>query len=412
MRPDPTPLLVLGVVGLLIGAGVAGANVVGPLGFETLPESENPRPIAPQDFASTERLVLAEPDAITTNGAVAADPTAATSHSFNGLGASYRGYAVAAEMGAANGSQEELAVVEAELTRLRGEITGLLERERRLRNQVARGELDGDVFLNELAYLHLRSERIDAELESLADSIRGVTAPVTQDNAQQLRGEVSQAQLEVRTLRGPVTERAARGILTESAPLESVVMLVGETGYVLSTIDGGLYLRQSLAAENRQRGVGTGFSDIDEARALRADLYPWTVAEAVESEDIPRGEIYASTINHPHGTTRMFIDSGTERPFRDHHELDLFSLPTREVTNEVRDGLSITIDRTYPGGPAQIVVLREGEPVADAAVAVDGHRVGRTGENGARWFVAPGTYFVVTVVEDADVVSIPVDLEE
>lgn len=411
-RPPRQVIAAVTVACVLVLSGVATAQPAGVVGFESLPEDEDPQPIPPPDFESTERLVLAETDAVLRNGSVRPDPTAATGNSFAELAVSYRGHAVGADMQRANGSQEELAVVSEELDRLRGEITQQLDRERQLRVDMARGEMTGDEFLRELGYLQLRAERIDAELESLAAAIRSVTAPVTQNDAQRLRGEVSQAQLEVRTMQGPITERVAGSMLTERAPPESVSMRVAGSGYVLSTIDEGLFVRQSLAADNRERGAGTGYSDIDEARARTASLYPWTVAEAVESEDIPRGEIYASTINHPHGTTGIFIDSATELPFRDSHELDLFSLPTREAATEIRGDLSIVVERTYPGGPTQLVIEAGGQPVADASVRVGGRDVGSTGSDGASWFVAPSEAFEVTVVTQDGAISLPVTMDE
>ncbi len=413
MRRPPRQLIAaVAVACVLVISGVATGQPAGLVGFQSLPEDQDPQPIPPPDFESTERLVLAEADAVLRNGTVRPDPTASTSHSFAALEAAYRGHAVRAEMQRANGSQEELAIVSDELDRLRAQIARLLDRERRLRVDMARGEMSGDEFLRELGYLQLRAERIDAELESLAAAIRSVTAPVTQNDAQRLRGEVSQAQLEVRTMQGPITDRVARSMLTERDPVDSVSMRVAGSGYVLATIDGGLFVRESLAADNRERGAGTGYSDIDEARERTASLYPWTVAEAVESEDIPRGEIYASTINHPHGTTGIFIDSATELPFRDSHELDLFSLPTREAATEVRGELSIVVERTYPGGPTQVVVEENGEAVADASIRVGGRDVGSTGSDGATWFVAPSDAFEVTVVTQDGAITLPVRMGE
>lgn len=407
-------IAVIVLLGVLIAAtmGVAIAMDGDRVGFIDAADEDGPAPASPPDFDSTERLALSESGATVSEGEIGIDPTMATGTSFARLEARYRTSAMAAEMDRANGSQEEIAVVSSELDRIEEQISADLALEEEAYTAVANDEMDAGTFLRELSVLHVRSSIIDAELDELGAALRDVTAPVTRDDAQRLRGEVSQAQLEVRTLQGPVTARSAE-VMHGDEPMSSpVLMRTGESGYVLSSVRDGIFARQSFAADNRERGSGAGFANIDEARALTADLYPWTSSEAIESEDIPRGEVFSSTIDHPHGTTGIYIDGATERPFRDNHELDLFSMPTVTTVDRDAGNLAVQVDRTYAGGPIQVVVTHTetGDTIADAVVAVDGADVVTTDGDGAAWFIAPGETFDVSIVADGDESTVTVDV--
>lgn len=414
----PTPFLVLGIGVLLAGTvlvGLAGAGVLVDdqrAGFVQTTEENRSMPIPPADFESTERLVLVGEEAAEAEATIGLDPSVATGTSFARMNTHFRAYRLEAEMDAANGSEAELAAVDAALADIEAEIAADLEQERRAHVAVATGERDGDALLRELSVLHIRSTIIEEELDRLADALRDVTAPVTQDEAQRLRGEASQAQLEARTLQGPVTDRGAALLRGERTDADPVLLRATETGYILTTIEEGVFARQALASENRQRGSGAGFADIDEARTLTAELYPWTVAESLESEDIPRGEIYSSTIDHPHGTTAVYIDGATERPFRDGHELDLFSMATVTAHDDTHDDVRVLIDRTYPGGPIQVGVYgaAENDPIRGAEIEVDGTPQGATDYDGTRWFIAPDASFELVVDTPAGEVTVPVEL--
>lgn len=382
--------------------------------FVTNPAEDGLTPVAPADFDSTERLALSDPSPTPATGQVTMDPKVATSVSFSQLEGEYREITLRADMRQADTSQAEVAVVRAELQRIEAQLAQDISREQELYRALHAGEISGDEFYRELSMLHLRAELAESELDALSNALRGVIAPVTRDDAQRLRGEVSQAQLEAQTLQGPLTEQGAAVLLTQEQSMPPVEIRASDGGYVIASVHDGVYFRESLVSENRQRGAGGGFSDIETARSLTAELYPWTVSEAFESEDIPRGDIYSSTIDHPHGTTGIFIDGSTELAFRDTHELDLFSMPTVGALAVDDEGYSVIVERTYPGGPTNVLVLDEesNEPVSGATVVVNERAVGQTGSSGDLWFIAPAHQFELTVqTEDANVTH-SIDFEE
>lgn len=388
--------MIVGVTGAAIAIGDDQA------GFVTGPSENGPLPIPPNDFDSSERLVLSDPDPTPAQADISMDPTVATGTSFARLEAEYNEVTLGAEMRAADSSQGEVAVVRERLDDIEAQVVEDLAYEQELYQALHAGEISGDTFYRELSMLHIRADVAEEELDALSNALRGVVAPVTRDDAQRLRGEVSQIQLEARTLQGPLTEQGVNVLMTDAQSMSTVDIRASESGYVLAAVHDGVYYRQSLASENRERGSGAGFSDIEGARALTADLYPWTTAEAFESEDIPRGEIYFSNIDHPHGTTGIFIDGSTERPFRDSHSLDLFSMPTISAIDETVEGYSLVVERTYSGGPTQVTVLdaETSNPVSEASVLIGERGVGQTGQSGDLWFVAPDETFNVTIETD------------
>lgn len=417
MRPPRGVVLAIAlVVAMLLAVGLAAGATDADDQREFIEvDGENvSTPLAPPDHESTERLTLADEETVLAESAVKVDPTVATGISFAQLEAEYNKISLEAAMDDADGSMEEVAVVSEELERLEAEIGDEIALQEETYAAMAAGEIDEDEFLREVTMIYLRSTVIDAELDALSDALRDVIAPVTRDDAQRLRGEVSQAQLEVKTLQGPVTERGAGVMTGADSSITPISIEVGEHGYVLATVDDGVYVREAVATENRERGSGAGFTDIEQARALTAELYPWTVAESQESEDVPRGEIFSSTIDHPHGTTTIYLDRDTERPFRDGHVLNLFSIPTVEAYAESSGGVQITVERTYVGGPAhvQVVDTTAGEPIDDVTIHVADRAGGTSNQAGGYWFIAPESTFEIELELEDDTVTIPIEIPE
>jgi hypothetical protein len=80
-----------------------------------------------------------------------------------------------------------------------------------------------------------------------------------------------------------------------------------------------------------------------------------------------------------------------------------------------RDGLELTAYRTYPGGPTRLQLnsTDDGEPVnAQITVGPPGGQssvVGRTGDDGSLWTVAPNGTYQVTAIDGSSVVVLSVD---
>jgi len=93
-----------------------------------------------------------------------------------------------------------------------------------------------------------------------------------------------------------------------------------------------------------------------------------------------------------------------ERVFMERQRVDLDAVSAGEATTRTLD-LTLTVNRTFPGGPLRVAVIdpRTGDPV-DAVVKIgreggESVDVGTTGDDGTLWTVSPRGEFVVTAVE-------------
>lgn len=388
-------VLLAGVLGVTIAtSGAAGAGV-------TIAETETGNqtvPHAPPDFESTERLILPSPSVEAADGSPAADPARASSMSFTHLKASYDAGLLEADVDATSSSDTQISIVQDELETVEADLVEIMDDEAATFAAFDRGEIGAAELFAEMGVLTERSQALQFRLDHISQTVQGITSPLTQDQVRIIRGEVSQLNMEAQTLEGPVRADSAaivRGSSTADAPFHAHA---SSDGYVLSSIDGSLYTREITVVPNRDRG-GSGYTNDDTARDRAATLYPWTYRESIATESTLRGGIYWTSLDHPHGTTTMFLDGGTELPFREIHELDLITVPTVTELETGTADVQITVDRTYSGGPALVSAIDPDTdaPVEDVAIQVDNQTVSQTDVNGEAWITSPPTAFDLTL---------------
>ena len=389
-------VLIAGVLGVAFATGgAAGAGV-------TIAETEAGNqtvPHAPPDFDSTERLILPSPSVKTADGSPAADPGRASSMSFTHLQASYDAGLLEADVDATSSSDTQISIVQEELETVEDDLVDIMDDEAATFAAFNRGEIGSAELFAEMGVLTERSQALQFRLDHISRTVQGITSPLTQDQVRIIRGEVSQLNMEAQTLEGPVRADSAaivRGSTTADAPFH---VHSSRDGYVLSSIDGGLYTREITVVPNRDRDGGSGYTNDDTARDRAATLYPWTYEESIATQSTLRGGIYWTSLDHPHGTTTMFLDGGTELSFREIHELDLITVPTVTELETGNEDVQITVDRTYSGGPVLITATDPDteNPVEDVAIQVDNQTISHTGANGEAWVTSPPTAFDLTL---------------
>lgn len=392
-------VVMAGILGILFATtGAAGFGVTiaeTDAGNQTVPHS-------PPDFDSTERLVVPSPSVEADDGSPAADPGRSTSMSFNQLRASYDAGVFEGEVDATSSSDTQLTIVQDELALVEAELDDTMAEEAATFDAFHQGDISTAELFSEMGVLNERSQTLQFRLDHISQTVQGITSPLTQDQVRIVRGEVSQLNMEAQTLEGPVRADSAaivRGTATTDSPFH---VHASRDGYVLSTIDSGLYTREITIVPNRDRDGGSGYTNDDTARDRAATLYPWTYQEAIATESTLRGGIYWTSLDHPHGSTTMFLDGGTELPFREIHELDLITVPT---VTEIESGdaeIDLDVARTYSGGPALVTVTEpdSDEPVSDVSVSVDNRSVSTTNADGEAWFISPPSTFELTIETD------------
>jgi hypothetical protein len=181
---------------------------------------------------------------------------------------------------------------------------------------------------------------------------------------------------------------------------------------VLATMTEDAYLREAYRGDLRRTG-GTGPTEA-EAYAAVAERYP-TVWAARDSTSFEGGRGNALvTVSYDGGSLVANVAGQTGAVFADAHRQALSTAGTGVQVTNTRDGLRMTVNRTYAGGPMQIELTdTEGNPVnATVSVGPEGGSsapVGHTGEAGVVWALAPEERFTIVAIRGQSVVFLTMD---
>lgn len=280
------------------------------------------------------------------------------------------------------------------------------------------GEISAKKFLVELARIRASAAVLEERvlmLERLAEE----TEDFTVDDSR-----VYPVVYDLRTFDGPVRSRTAAALDGEPGASTRVYVATTESGIVLSTVADGQFVREAFRGDLRERD-GTSI-DEETAQNVTARSYPevWAATGGSVAGQ-GSGGTFLFDLAYPNGTLTAFVGGGTERVFMEQQRVDLDAVSAGEATTRTLD-LTLTVNRTFPGGPLRVAVTdpRTGDPV-DAVVKIgreggESVDVGTTGDDGTLWTVSPRGEFVVTAVEvgstEVSTVSVtptdPVTVEE
>lgn len=263
------------------------------------------------------------------------------------------------------------------------------------------GSADAEALAGELAAIDARAETISGFLRDLRSyDVVG----------RQLENDIQNANRGAQLLEGPARKRIREGHAAQSADVV-VHVSASRGGLVLETIAGGEYAREAVRHDHRDPDVQ---GDSDDIREQMSRLYPETFSPQPDAgwSWFPTHESGLFWVNFvvQQGTVTLYFDSGTDRVYRERQVLQLSELPTERVASRTAGGLTVTVDRADGGNPVVVNVSAIGRAV-DAIVEVDGQRVGRTGDDGELWTVAPSGEYEVTVVGPGDTVNVTVPAE-
>jgi len=271
----------------------------------------------------------------------------------------------------------------------------------------AAGDLSDRELLAELAAVTAEAnalrERL-AMLEALADETPDYTL-----NAGEL-------EFRLRTYDGPI-RAAAVGAARADRPPERLYVESGEDALVLAGVLGDTYVREVYRGDNWDRAA-SGTTAPEDAERVARTAYPETAAAATRTEARGQGGVFRVTFDFPAGELRTFVSAGSERVIVEHQTRPLATFEAGETRSRVQDGLAVTVNRTYPGGPVRIAVSDAdgGGPVEGATVTVapgdaDSEVVGTTGADGVVWALSPREPYRVTVLGDGPTAAFVADVE-
>ena len=291
-------------------------------------------------------------------------------------------------------ADERTDVIADELNRIDERIVELTRDEQSAYLAYERGEISERELLRTLTHVHVEARQLTQTIDFVNRH--------TQDS------RVSEYQVEITKFDSPVRERVADAFSGTGDPIDVHVQSSPE-GVVLATIDDGTFYREVYRADQRDRDAAQGQS-LDQEAAMER-YYPWawgaTGATSADGRENYAG-LWRMSVSHPHGNLMVFLDTGTERPFRETQALQISQLPTEEVVNETTADTQLRVERTYPAGPTFVTVSdNDGPPPAGTTILVNGEPVVATDADGDAWFIAPerSTYEISMTVGGTEIVT-------
>lgn len=264
----------------------------------------------------------------------------------------------------------------------------------------ADGRSEPKALLEELALIGQTADRLRERVSLLQQRTDTLDVDST------LSGRLSTLSYELRMLDGPVRAHAA-AVFSAERPAGQIFVQAGEESIVLSAKTDDAYLREVYRPDTR--GDGEAGISAEEASEIAADIYPkfWTQRGGGTWSVAGPGPISVVSIEGIDlGRLEAFIDGTTEQPFVEHKRLSLDQFVPTQRTTKVQDGLEVTVDRSYVGGPLRVTVINAdtGE-VVDATVRIgqngqESQSVGTTDGPGSVWTLTPDGEFTITVISE------------
>lgn len=291
-----------------------------------------------------------------------------------------------------NEDEQSRRIIEA-VSNVEQEVITLRGRQQAAITAFNQGELTPREFVIELATIAARAEALEDRvtmLSRLAGDIEGFSL-----------SRADPVSYELRAFGGPVRDRAIDAIRGTAPPTQFFVT-TGPEGYELTAIDNGTYVREAFRGAVRS-GDASATMETGEAINVTERAYPEFTRET-DASVTASGTTNIVSIQRENDTLTAFVDSGTERVFKEYQRIPLSTFHRGPAESNVLNGLRITVNRTYPGGPMRINVTdaETGEPV-NLTITLsqgpeEGVEVGRTGEDGMLWTLSPRGSFTVTAV--------------
>ena len=268
----------------------------------------------------------------------------------------------------------------------------------RYRSEV-RSYADGETTATDLV---VELARISAEADALAHRVRVLSTLAEDVEGFSIDSSRTQSLLyDLQTFGGPATDRAVAALRGTEDPTRLYVAATG-ANVTLTTVTGGEFVREAYRADLRRLDGSTIQPEV--AQSVTARSYPEIWAAKTSTSGSGRGGTFLYRVAYPGGRLTTFVDGGSERVFKEYQRINLTTFPSGPVANNTQNGLTLSVNRTYAGGPLRISLVKAatGEPV-DATVQLgrggDSVTVGQTGDDGVLWTLSPREQYYVTAVQ-------------
>lgn len=307
----------------------------------------------------------------------------------------------------AESTEERRRLLRTELERLEQRSQTLHSRQSAAITSYARDRISPREFLRQLAYVDTKARALEDRRRRLATLAQEMDSPPVEPD------RVARLQLELLTLTGPVRQDAA-AVIRGQQPAGRFFVAAGGGGVVLSVIQNDTYVREAYRPDlRRANATSPGPFTTEDALDATARNYPtiWEL-KGNSTEVVGSGSLYFVSMPHERGVLHAFVDGSSGRVFKSFQRRPLSSVAVPNQVSDVKDGLRLRVNRSYPGGPMQVNLTQyaTGDPVsANITVGLDGSEsalVGRTDAQGRLWTLAPRGRYTVTAIRGNSVVIV------
>ena len=308
----------------------------------------------------------------------------------------------------ATNSEQKKRVLNRYRYRIENRIISLKATEKRVTQAFSNGTISERDYLHTLA-------RIDAEAEEIRKVTRAIQERAGSIQDFGMPNIVRETNGKLVTLEGPVRDRISKSIRGTSSPTR-VYVETADTGVVLSTMVGETYVREIIRTDRRDQSA-SGVMSLQETQNKVFEAYPWAAENADGGYGTnPYGSnIYSVWIEHSHGKLVTYVDGGTEKVFKEvqyKRLTDKNSLPpgpgvqNTTSTLATSQNVTLTVNRTYPGGPLRVKLTNATGAPLDGRITVAGEPVGRTHGDGILWTLGPAKQFRVSATYEDTTVNV------
>jgi hypothetical protein len=316
------------------------------------------------------------------------------------------------ELEAAETSPEKQRILNRFRYHIENRVISLKAKERQLTSAFSNRTISKSEYVRSLGL-------IDAEAAEIRDAI---TILNEYAKSTQLGIDAQALKAKLVTVEGPVRNRIAKTLQGDADPTR-VYVATADAGIVLSTIAGGTYIREIYRSDNRDPSqqqsitVGEAMDDVIRPRyPWVSDTNHWTGSRTWGSRRrvFPPIQSIKYTYFHPHGRLTAYVDAGTAKVYREIQHKRLTgdqSLPpgpavTNTTVSKFGQNLTLTVNRTYPGGPLRVKLTNVTGVPLQGRITVGGEPVGRTNENGVLWTLGPADQFVVNATHEGTSITV------
>ncbi|MFB6096670.1 MAG: hypothetical protein ABEJ74_04715 [Haloferacaceae archaeon] len=281
----------------------------------------------------------------------------------------------------------------------------------RQREQAAIGAYSaGTITSRELL---IRLARIDIRARSLSERRAALVDLAERDGIDLDQARLAVLERRTDALTGPVRGEAV-SVLKGASPPSRFYVETGPRSVVLTTVIDDTYVREAFRGDR----YNPGGRDINPERALDivAESYPviWETRRNNTEVTGSQGN-YLVTVPHERGVLIAFVDGDSERVYKEFQRRPLATMDDFEGVSAAKDGLRLTVNRSYPGAPLHVTLVdvESGRPI-DANVTIgqgnsESELVGQTGSEGELWTLSPRGRYTITAIRGNSVVVLTVD---